>query len=211
MGDQPGFNYDKGGRLYAFGPSYQNMKSIKRAGITINGEPVTELDLKTSHPRILAAKMGKPIPPSIDIYAGSSFPRDVLKMAITQILGSQSLPTCWSYKSKMRFGKAAYGPPDIHKLQARYPIGKARTEALKQFSLLENWKENPIDWGDLQFWESEVIIEAVYRLAIEHNVTALPVHDSLIVPKCKRELAKKVLNAAHLTYIETSAVLEVKY
>ena len=44
------------------------------------------------------------------------------------------------------------------------------------------------------YQESEAVIDAVLCLALE-GVPALPVHDSLIVPKQKRETAKRVLQS----------------
>jgi hypothetical protein len=54
-GDQPGFAYNMGGRLYskASGVSYQNMEKHHRHDMRINGEPVVELDIRASFLTIL--------------------------------------------------------------------------------------------------------------------------------------------------------------
>ncbi len=50
-------NFRNGGRLYG---DYQNHPEQERLTWTIDGEPVCEIDLKASHPHVLAAAFGHP-------------------------------------------------------------------------------------------------------------------------------------------------------
>ena len=56
-GDDPHFRWNKGGRLYSqhFGESYQVLSAAKRAAMTINGEPVAEIDIRASYLTIFLA------------------------------------------------------------------------------------------------------------------------------------------------------------
>ncbi len=55
-GDRPGFDFDKGGRLYSAGEdSYQNLPSDERLKLTIDGEAVAEVDVRASFITILYA------------------------------------------------------------------------------------------------------------------------------------------------------------
>ena len=55
--DAPGFNWDRGGRLYAVGGELQMMKKRDRLAMRINGEPVVELDVNASFLRIFALSL----------------------------------------------------------------------------------------------------------------------------------------------------------
>jgi hypothetical protein len=55
--------------------------------------------------------------------------------------------------------------------------------------VLSDWPNCGIRWSRLMYEESEGIIEVMRHLN-NHNVPALPVHDSLIVPSSARELTE---------------------
>lgn len=58
-----------GGRLYAVGGNIQTMPSKHRlAGLTINDNPVVELDYSSNHPSILYERLGVKREPLFDIY-----------------------------------------------------------------------------------------------------------------------------------------------
>ena len=59
-GDDPDFNWNKGGRLYSqpFVESYQVMSAKRRAKMTINGEPVAEIDISASYLTIFLSLHG---------------------------------------------------------------------------------------------------------------------------------------------------------
>jgi len=61
--------FSKGGRFYASGNSYQVMPECDRAKITINGEPVFELDFKSVHIAIWCAMNYITLPEGYDVYA----------------------------------------------------------------------------------------------------------------------------------------------
>jgi hypothetical protein len=50
-----------------------------------------------------------------------------------------------------------------------------------------------VTWGKLQHVKAGAVIEAMLRLACEHRVLALPVHDSPIVPTSAERVACDVL------------------
>ena len=51
-------NFGRGGRFYAQGGGWQSMKKEIRSRLTIDGEPVVEIDYRTLHPGILYAQAG---------------------------------------------------------------------------------------------------------------------------------------------------------
>jgi hypothetical protein len=69
----------------------------------------------------------------------------------------------------------------------------AREKTLARHPLLETWGQKmaakPRDYGDLMYRESEIIVSTMLRLAREHDIPSVPVHDSLIVPRSMSRLA----------------------
>lgn len=210
----------RGGRLYSVGLesdapgqriSYQSLSPKERQGIKINGEAVVELDIKCSHATILAAIAGEPVPAGTDIYFSPSIPRRVMKMYVTQALGSGSLPKRWANDNKWSYGlPEGAGPPDIGKLQREWAIRNVESEALRCCKVLKRIQDIGYNWADLQFLESEAILEAVHLLAMEHGIPALPVHDSLIVPVSKQAIAKEALAACFEKHVGVKPQLEIK-
>ncbi|MFL5237795.1 MAG: hypothetical protein ACJ8EL_09375, partial [Rhizomicrobium sp.] len=69
-GDDPDFDWDKGGRLYSqhFTDSYQAMSSERRRKMTIDGEPVAEIDISGSYLTIFLSLYGLQLDLSEDPY-----------------------------------------------------------------------------------------------------------------------------------------------
>lgn len=205
QGDVPDFHWNKGGRLYSLGGGYQNIKREFRPDIKINGEATVEVDLKASHLTVLHALMGKPLPPGPDPYAIPTLSRDVVKIWVTMTLGWHGFHTRWSLDAMER-----YDADNLKRLAIEYPLKPTRDKILKQLPILADWETNPIKWADLQYHESRVIIDAVHILAMEHNVPALPLHDSLIVPASKEELATQILRKSFNDKLKIVPNIETK-
>lgn len=189
QGDVPGYNYDKGGRLYSIGGGYQNLSKAERATILIDGEETVEIDIRASHLVGLHALQGCPLDPSVDPYLGLSIDRGITKMFILQTVGSNKLPSRWSDSSAESYAREHGG----RCLYCDHPFNDIKSAVLKRFPIFKKWALSKIRWGDLQFNEAEVIVGTVYQLTRDHNVPTLPVHDSLIVRKCDESIARFVL------------------
>ncbi len=62
-------NFARGGRLYSRGAfGYQALSKKQRRRITVDGEPVAELDFSGYQPRLLYHRMGMDFPKEFDIY-----------------------------------------------------------------------------------------------------------------------------------------------
>lgn len=189
QGDLPGYNYNKGGRLYSIGGGYQNLCKAERATILIDGEETIEIDIRASHLVGLHAVSGCPLDPCIDPYLGLSVDRGITKMFIMQTVGSDKLPSRWSSTAAESYA----WENDGQCLYCDYPFKAIKSAVLMKFPIFKNWAASKIRWGDLQFNEAEVIIGTVYQLARHHDVPSLPVHDSLIIRKCDEGTARSVL------------------
>lgn len=194
-GHLPDHGWRYGGRLYAVGgkASYQNAKKEARRGITINGRPTVELDLRSSHLSILVGLGHLPMEClEGDPYAIEGIPRSVVKRWVNMTISHG--------KRHPRWPKAA--TTDLlkdHGIDVRvdYPIKRTGDAILAKLPLIgSDGLGVPVGWGELQFRESEVILSCMETLAYEHGVPSLPVHDSLIVPHEAEVLAREALKAA---------------
>ncbi len=193
-GDQPGFAWDCGGRMNALGAeSFQTAKKAERARITINGEATVEIDLRASHLTILVG-LGH-LPKSIlepDPYSIDGLPRAVVKQWVTMTISHGKRHKRWPTKAKDEL-------LEKHEIDLTrdFPLKALGDAILAKLPILDAEGQSTLaGWGELQFQESEILLSAMETLAYEHDVPALPVHDSLIVPALKGSLAISVLKEA---------------
>jgi hypothetical protein len=206
QGDDFGFAWNKGGRLYSMGDSYQQMRRRDRQTMKLNGEAVAELDIRASHLTILHASLKVRFDPlTADPYNVPSIPRDVVKAWVTMTLGYDRFQTRWSKENKHKYRATIGG-----ELQGDFPIGMVREKVLAALPILRDWPDSKVRWGDLQYLESRAVVGAVHELATKHGVPALPVHDSLIVPVSASELAAQVLSETFFQAVGVRPALTVK-
>lgn len=173
------------GRLY--GGFWESLKKERRAGLRINGEPIADLDYASMFPRLAYAKVGQE-PPQGDLYAipGLEGQRTAVKIGFSALLSGASemrrlpaelkaaLPEGWTAR---RFKEAVAA-----KHPALVPLF-GRDIAL-----------------DLMFTESRVLM-AVLRRLMEMDIPALPMHDGIMVPTSKGEVAMRVMEEISLELI----------
>ena len=191
--DVPGFNWDRGGRLYAVGDeSYQMMKKRDRLAMRINGEPLVELDVNASFLRVFASIVGSPLPSGNDIYVGGGIHRDVIKAWVTATLGHKGFHKRWPVR-------LAQDLRDKGHLTDRGPTMKQTEEAACDLlPIMRLWPQSGLSWSKLMFKESESVLFAIRRLIFEEDTPCLPVHDSLIVPASAERRGLAALEAGFL-------------
>ena len=60
------------------------------------------------------------------------------------------------------------------------------------------------------FRESEIIVSTMLRLAREHDIPSMPVHDSLIVPLSEVETSKRLLDEEFVRLTGVTPTLKVR-
>ena len=78
-------SYERGGRYYS---NFQQFKSQLRLMLTIDGEPVSEIDYKSLHPSLLYQRAGLPEPKE-DAYTITGYPRKVVKKAFNILINRE--------------------------------------------------------------------------------------------------------------------------
>ena len=190
------------GRWQAKGASYQIMRKSERAAIRIDSEPVVELDIRASYLTILAALAGAPMPPG-DPYQAEGIPsRDVVKHWVHVTQGNGRTPRWWSAETRKE-------RPDV----ARWPVKEVQRAVVARMPFLadpaapyileaagmEDFVGTDIAPRLLSLRLMGIEAEAMtlaMRTLRAVGVVALPVHDSLIVPRSAAVVARDAIQEA---------------
>ncbi|TGD42241.1 hypothetical protein EEB11_14840 [Pseudotabrizicola sediminis] len=186
------FNFDQGGRLYCRSDdNWQSMPGDRRSRIRCGGEPTVELDVRASHMFILYALHPNFNVPSGDPYFVEGIERNVVKGLVTAVFGIGGFPKTWpkGFNRKNELGDKG-------------PVGKVKLSRVldlicSKHPVLHKVKVGVMDWGRLQYEESECFVEASLDLGRNHKIAALPVHDSLIVAVSHTEATRTAMLAAY--------------
>jgi hypothetical protein len=212
---------NRGGRLYSQPPmpltNYQNMPQQQRLKLRMDGEPVSEIDISASFLTIFYAAHGERIEMDdaySDIVGPDALDRAIVKFWVNASFGNTALIAKWSANLKKAFAKR-YREDGWTIDSKKYPVRSVREKTLACHPLLGQWgikvaPNVPWNWGHLMFSESRVVISTMLRLAREHNIPAAPVHDSLIVPRSKEEVAERVLNEQFNKIIGVKPTLKIR-
>lgn len=192
-GQLPKLALNMGGRLYcASENNWQQMPAEERAKITCRGQSTVEIDVQASHLFILYALNGKQLAPGQDPYDIPGIERSVVKGLFAVSTGAGQVPDKWptglSKTYKAETGKS---------LAKSYNFKFVRGELLSLHPVLNSLKKGKLDWGRLQYEESECFIWAMRNLWDPGKVGALPVHDSLIVAEENEEISIDFVEQAY--------------
>lgn len=205
-----------GGRVYAQGAdNYQNgISKAERRKITINGEPVAEIDLAGSYLSIALALLNAP-PPEGDPYALPGLSpayRDAIKHWFILFWQKGKAPKTWPGETPQAI-KAMIKPKDIKgPAFERYPALKDVTGILPAF-LRDKLDPNMLEWAVGQYLtgvEAKIMRTAIRQFIEEGGGVALPMHDGLIVPQSWSGGAKSVVVDACITHLGREIRVEVK-
>ena len=191
LGDEEGFAWNKGGRLYSDGKgSYQNIPRPERLKMTIDGESVCEIDIRASYLTILHALHRVPfyVSTEVDPYQISGIPRNVVKAWCTVRFGTKGARTRWPADAIEKYTEDNAGA-DLRKFKIR----DVEREFCRKFPLMGRWRDLKETWADLMWLESEAVVSTVILL-MRSGVPSLPVHDSLIVPASAEAMASDILS-----------------
>lgn len=192
-GERNDFEFNYGGRLYCRSEgNWQNLSSKERVAITWNGERTVEIDINSSHIVILYALHPRYAVPSGDHYAIDNVEREVAKGLITAFLGNGKAPVRWPKEMAQRYFKRTG-----RKIGRVYKVANVISAVLDRHPVLGEVQPYSMDWGKLQYLESECFVETLLQLGRSHGISALPVHDSLIVAERHGEVAKYELIKAY--------------
>lgn len=171
-------NFSLGGRFY--GAWWQGLQSRDRALLTIDGEPVVELDYHHQHPTLLAAIANVDLGSS-DPYVMPGFERKLIKMAFNVLLNADTER------------KALLALQDRRGLSLPKQMAIDVVEAIKA-----HHRSFGFAWGTgiglkLQNIDAQMCAE-VQRLMRNQNRPVLSVHDSFIVGASQKKVLQSVMD-----------------
>ena len=181
----------RGGRLYAMGASWQNMKAEARKDLQIGGEPVVELDYCTLHPAILYAEAGATMPN--DSYELTGWPRKLVKVAVLTLINA---PTIHKARHSIAHNErmAEVAEPGTQEALAN------SDQLIRDIKRLHKpiAKSFHSDAGARLMNIDATMAETVMNIMLAKGITVLPVHDSFLVQASKRDqLEAAMLEAAY--------------
>jgi hypothetical protein len=195
-------DYASGGRLY--GGWWQTLPRELRKDIRIDGsaagerarlEPVVNVDFSTMHVRLAYAEAHHQ-PPSGDLYdlTGRDHERhDWLRLRE----GRKQLVSVMFMRKRPLTQWPGGTPREREDIQSRFPKGtriKDETTAVRErHKAIADWFE--CDRGlKLQRTESDILVAVLLKL-IARGITALPIHDAVLVAKSHGETAQRIMEA----------------
>jgi hypothetical protein len=197
-------SWNKGGRLYSVGGGYQQLPEQRRLQMTINGEPVAEIDIKASYLTIFHAQLGSPLGAHEDPYVRAGVERKIAKSWIVHSFGKSRPQMRWPPKAIEDFKKET--GQDLSKVAKASDVAR---KMLAAFPALRELERHEDIWADLQYIEAEAVIGTMLILMRTHGVPSLSMHDGLIVSRSQAELAKKVLSEQYQEFAGVTPILTV--
>lgn len=173
------------GRLY--GAFWISMPKAQRGGLTINGEPIADLDYASMFPRLAYARVGAE-PPTGDLYAipGLEEHRTGVKAGLSALLSTETEMTRL--------------PPKVKgALPAGWTASRFRDAISQKHPALVPLFGKDIAL-DLMFTESTILVALLLRLA-RMGIAALPMHDGIMVARRNSETAVQQMEEASLEKI----------
>jgi hypothetical protein len=175
-GDPLGQRFDLSGRL--FGGFWQGLQRERRAGIRIDGEPVATLDYSSMFARLAYAEKGVQ-PPAGDLYAipGLEGHRDAVKLGVNALLFDQHTRRQWPKTEEAD-----------QRLPSGWTLGRFRRALVERHPVIAECIGKGLGFR-LMHTESEIMARVLTTLLSE-RVTALPLHDGMLVRRSHAAKAK---------------------
>jgi hypothetical protein len=166
-GDTEEQRFDLSGRL--FGGFWQGLQRQRRAAIRIDGEPVATLDYSSMFARLAYASKGVQAPTG-DLYAipGLEGYRDAVKLGVNALLFDQHTRRQWPKTEEAE-----------QRLPSGWTLGRFRKALVERHPVIAECIGRGLGFH-LMHTESEIMV-CVLTALLSEGVTALPLHDGLLV------------------------------
>ena len=187
-------SFKSGGRL--FGGFWQQMKKVHRENLLIDGENIVVLDYSQMTPNILYGYCGS-VPEMEDCYhiKGYEYCRKGIKKVFNAMTFSDGPIT--------RFPK---GINSLFPVKTRF---KEVADAIEnEHSRIAHLFYTGIGHY-LQFLESQILVEVLLKL-IDKDITALPIHDAVLVSEIHVYKSKQVMEQVFLDMTNVPSVVKVE-
>ncbi len=174
-------SFKAGGRLY--GGWWQSLKRSRRHGVRIDGAAIVDLDFSAMYLNLAYLHVGLK-PPHGDLYSGilpdheSHIHRDGIKQVVSAMLSRTGVMTRLPSEAKLDLPRTANAASMRAAIIRRHPALAQAFECGLALSLTRT--------------ESDILVAVLLKL-IAAGVTALPMHDGLMVHPRHADLAETVM------------------
>ncbi|GAB5461085.1 MAG: hypothetical protein HoeaKO_11760 [Hoeflea alexandrii] len=162
------------------------MSKDLRNQITINGEPVVEIDYKTLHPAIIYAQAGAPLPD--DCYTIGDWYRPLVKIAFLILInakGERQARAAIARHDQM----ASIAPPGSKRA---YAVANELIRAVKSKHARIRNAFHSDKGAELMRLDSE-LAETVMHSMLLAGIVVLPVHDSFLVQESQASFLEETM------------------
>ncbi len=192
--------FDRGGRLYHRGIFWQQLGRDLRQHVRIDGEETAYLDFASMYLRLALLSVGVE-PAAGDLYrtiAGieTEEHRDGIKKVLNAMLFRKDA------LERLPRGTKPLLPESLRSARA---VSEAIKSAFPALASVFGTRKG----FELTFIESQILVAALLRLN-EKGITALPIHDGMMVPKSRADEAKRLIDAASVEVVGFVLPLTVK-
>ncbi|MCX5044644.1 hypothetical protein OG921_15860 [Aldersonia sp. NBC_00410] len=181
-------SFDRGGRFYCHGASFQNMRSRDRRQLEcmIDGvlHPMVEIDYSTLHPTMAYAEAGATMPEG-DPYEIDGFDRRVVKIAVNIAFNGQNRRSAVLAVAKALHDDAALRAANGVEAQQRWWGHQTFTNRLLKAIEYKHRRIKDYFNSDcgarFQRRDSDMAIEVMTEMIHRTGRCPLPIHDSFLV------------------------------
>ncbi|RUM26638.1 hypothetical protein EFQ99_00020 [Rhizobium vallis] len=182
------YSFDQHGRLY--GGLWESLPRVERHRLTIGGETVADLDFSSMFVRLAYVRRGV-VPPDEDLYAipGLEHHREGVKRVIASLFFRES-------ESKRL-------PRDAKPLLPEgWTMARVRNAIAHAHPAIAPLLDTDVGF-ELMATESNLLVAILLDL-FSQGVVALPMHDGLMVPESKKEIAVETMKRVSLSKLGVS-------
>jgi hypothetical protein len=192
-------SFDRGGRFYCHGTSFQNMPAAQRRELEwiIGGtaHPTVEIDYSNLHIRMAYSEAGKRIPHG-DQYTIDGFDRGLVKLAVNTLFNA---PT--TNKGILAIAEELHYDPKLRAVSGIQSSDRGPCRALAERVVAAIQRKHRriksyfgSDCGArFQRKDSDMAIEVMTRMIQRTGRCPLPLHDSFLVPEIDADILSQTM------------------
>ncbi len=192
-------DFDRGGRLYCHGSSYQNMPAEQRQEIEfiIDGtaHPVVEIDYANLHISMAYSEAGRRTPHG-DQYTIDGFDRELVKLAVNTLFNASTVYSgILAITEELRYNSGLRALHGISSSDRK--LCRALAEQVVVAIQCKHHRIKNYFGSDCGAWfqrkDSDMAVEVMTRMIERTGRCPLPVHDSFLVPDIDADILSQTM------------------
>jgi hypothetical protein len=186
----------QGGRLYTRLQGLPDRRARIRINTLFNGNPVSEVDLSSNHPRMLMALQGKQLPNNFydDVATATNTTKDQVKFLLTRAIGASNR----AISLKLKIEEKDWYKTDF----IITPNERKRLDTHLAEHYPDLYKQLYKGMGiHMQVLEGTILMNTMLEL-LNIGIPSLPIHDAIYVQSKHKKNAQVALEKAWMEVLE---------